>query len=375
MSTKFSDSGTDYGLLLDLEHGELGGDPTKAKTLLDVFRSRPSLMSWMLWTGCIWRSGTDCYSRLYQCCFVVARLCLVYGMIGFAVLASNAVAAAEAVTFVAISILFLSAVPAQILNQYRLSSHDTVITAEGSVVDRCVAIVSYFVGASVFTIAYMLMAEILLLNGQPPSDWPFPIILVVTRLYIVAYMAFNLLILLIDAHVAALAVDQLAARVQDHTIDMGALAAVREDVRSRSERWKWVNTIVIVPCLAAIVGIVLVMFFLESTHTSAQWVVFWTAIIMSFMREVMYLGIAFWFVATVNGKADTLTVALSRHVWCSGSNCVPDVGRLSVYASSLSEPIAFKLLLRRISWADVTVNVISVSVALLVGLVKYLAGV
>lgn len=87
------------------------------------------------------------------------------------------------------------------------------------------------------------------------------------------------------------------------------------------------------------------------------------------------MAIAFWYVAKANGKADELTVQLSRTIWCPSENWVPDMGRLSVYASSLSEPITYKLLLRRISWADVTINLVSVSVALLVGIVKYLLGV
>jgi hypothetical protein len=53
---------------------------------------------------------------------------------------------------------------------------------------------------------------------------------------------------------------------------------------------------------------------------------------------------------------------------------VPDVERLSVHASSVSEPISFTLLYRRVGWRDVALNSVGFGFSLLVGFVKYAVG-
>lgn len=149
---------------------------------------------------------------------------------------------------------------------------------------------------------------------------------------------------------------------------MTSLTAVREDVHSRSERSKWVTVIFKVPCLTSLAATVLTIFFVGDRHHHIKpiYVVFHIGMLLLTLKEVLFTG-------SRSGSWPRPTPRQTSSQSPSGSRD-PTACLTWVYVSSLSDPITFKLLLQCISWADVTVNALSVSVALLVALVKYLAG-
>lgn len=274
---------------------------------------------------------------------------------------------AAAILMFSFFLTYASVIPGQYYNQYRIRD-EYVGKNDDKVLDECIRITTYFVVVSSVLILYLVLSGIAF---HAPAIY---IVACFVQFYLLAYLAFNLLILLIDVQVASLAVDGLFIRCKDKTLDLGTLVLVRENIHGRVSRSKWVTGVVLFPCVGAILSIILIIFALGKNNYGTYNIVFGIANMFVFVKEVLFVAIAFWHVARVNGKADELTVALSKSLWCPGPNCVPDVGRLSVYASSLSEPISYKLLFRRISWSDVAVNALSVSVTLIVGVVKYLVG-
>lgn len=82
------------------------------------------------------------------------------------------------------------------------------------------------------------------------------------------------------------------------------------------------------------------------------------------------MAVAFWYVAVVNGKADALTRKLGNVKPDIESVNVKDINRLCMHASSMSDPISFQLLFKRLSWQNVTASAIGLVVSLLIGIIK-----
>jgi hypothetical protein len=150
---------------------------------------------------------------------------------------------------------------------------------------------------------------------------------------------------------------------------------VREDIHRRDNAGKWAADIIIVPCGASVLAIAMVLYNLE-LGTGAYDVKAGVALILLLLKEFFFLAIAFWYVAKVNGKADALTVKLSKALWRpEEGHLLPDVERLSIYASSVAEPISYTLLFKRVNWNDVLFSGGSFALTIIVGIVKNLLGV
>jgi hypothetical protein len=132
----------------------------------------------------------------------------------------------------------------------------------------------------------------------------------------------------------------------------------------------WVTNVILLPCIASLISMLIIVFLLDNSHLGPFDTFATVAMLLVFVKDITFVAIALWYVAEVNGKADTLTVKLSRTEW--GPSV--DVTRLSVHASSVSEPISFTLLYRRVGWRDVALNTAGFGFSLLVGFVKCAVG-
>lgn len=138
----------------------------------------------------------------------------------------------------------------------------------------------------------------------------------------------------------------------------------------------WLTTDLLpLPCVGSLVCVILLLFWVDTgKYSTTSDLLSSIGRMLEFTGQVLFVAIALWYVAEANGTADELTVKLSRTVWSPGADCVPDVARLSVHASSVSEPISFTLLYRRVGWRDVALNTAGFGFSLLVGFVKYAVG-
>jgi hypothetical protein len=251
--------------------------------------------------------------------------------------------------------------------------NSNVGTAEAMVVGKSLRVAGYFSIAAAVPVLFLAIAVGMAYRGD--VYYVYLIFFAIAQLLVVGYLAFCLLLLLIDAQVMTLAVEDLINRCESKTIDIMALAAVREDVRARVQSGRLATDLVLLPCIGSLVSVILVLFWVDSgKYYSTYDLLSSIGRLLVFTKEVLFVAIALWYVAEANGKADELTIRLSRTVWSPGADCVPDVARLSVHASSVSEPISFALLHRRVGWRDVALNSVGFGFSLLVGFVKYAVG-
>jgi hypothetical protein len=266
---------------------------------------------------------------------------------------------------------FISVIPGQYYNQLRLHQPSTLLDA--TVLDECIRITTYFATFSVCVVFIAAVTGSMVATELQDTAVVVPLY-AVSELTIVMYLSFNLLILLMDVKVSSLEVDQLMILCDKKALTLEKFNAARDDIHRRVNSGKWATDIIIVPCIASGLMIVLLIYYIEEYSSKYNDVALFVAVICLLSKELVFVAIAFWYVAKINGKADELTVKLSRTIWAPSVDYVPDIERLSLYASSVMEPISYMLLFRRLSWQNVAVSAASFGITALVGIVKYLAG-
>jgi hypothetical protein len=127
--------------------------------------------------------------------------------------------------------------------------------------------------------------------------------------------------------------------------------------------------------MASVVAIAVVIFFLD-LQTGVNAIFIGVALVFLLMKELFFVTIAFWYVAQVNGRADTLTVLLSKAIWQPSGEyaSMVDLQRVSMHASSVSEPISFTLLFKRVSYENVAFGALSLALTILVGVLEEITG-
>ena len=184
------------------------------------------------------------------------------------------------------------------------------------------------------------------------------------EIFICAYLAFNLFLLLMDLKVSSLLLDQLFLLVDSKEITMEKFDLVRTDIHRRVQESKLVTDLILIPCLLCGLSIVLVVF---ANNVGAE---AFTALLLFQIKEFFFVLVAFWYVADVNEKADELTRKLSAKIWNPASVTVQDLQRLSTHASAVSNPISFTLLFERLNRYKVFLSIFTYFVTLVAGLIK-----
>ena len=299
----------------------------------------------------------------------------------------------------AIVIRTLSVLPAQHMNHHRLhrpaNKHDIQVLNEST----NIALIFGLLSTSTTFAATVLMA----LGTQPIYAASF-----FTEFFLGAVLSFNMLFLILDIKASSLMLDELHLLVDKKQLTLDKFASVRQEIHSRVKESLWACDLIIVPCLASIGAIlVLILFFLDRTsNTKVQCET--VAFIAYMLKELFFVAIAFWYVAKVNARADELTVKLSRSMWGEYKNkhfvtdegttnttthvaitntigeeeeesettCLLDtvqmidMHRVSIHASSISEPISFTLLFKRVSWQNVALSAAGVCTTVIIALIR-----
>jgi hypothetical protein len=290
----------------------------------------------------------------------------------------------------------MSVLPAHYVNNQRMQrcgcELDKVVAPE------CIKISTYFGLACLLTV--VLSTAVLGAGGPHQLDYFSNLItLAFLQLLMTQYLTVNLFFLLLDAKVSAQLVDQLIQRAADQTLTTAALDAVREEIHSRVRNARWATDLIVAPCIASVLTIVLLIFHMYHyvRFLSSAWII-------ALIKELMFLFVAFWYVSIVNEKANLLTRKLSTAVWLptilyqhnsgpSGSAgntaeaqaelehhpagaidktsvMLCELQRLTLCVSCMNDPISFKLLWKRVSWQNVALSAAGLCLTVSVGIVR-----
>ena len=151
----------------------------------------------------------------------------------------------------------------------------------------------------------------------------------------------------------------------------------RSDIHRRVDNSKWTTDIILAPCLASVICILVLLF-----HADRKLIFLTTAWVVAMTKEFIFICIAFTYVAHVNAQADTLRTKLSKNVWLAsayldasvnvadsvkGSELINEIQRLTMCVSCFAEPISFTLLFKRVSWANVFMAAAGFAITLVLG--------
>jgi len=303
----------------------------------------------------------------------------------------------------------VSVVIVQYLNQCRIQkpahAHEILVVEESAKI------------AGIYGLMVLLtnvISTILLAFSSVPVNAGFQ----VTEYFLGTYLTFNLFFLIVDVKASSVLLDQLHLLADSKTLRMEGFLSAKNDIRRRVKESRWACDLVFVPCVASAAGIlVLIIYFLDTPAVPPAVKIEASAFVCILLKELLFVMVAFWYVAKVNGRADELTIKLSRNIWGpsepllhsrdttdtemvhnsamldSNGNVlsnrkmytqpsvinVPvenevvygtDIQRLSIHASSISEPISFTLLFKRVSWRNVAVSTVGFIVAIFIAVIK-----
>lgn len=267
----------------------------------------------------------------------------------------------------------LSVLPAQYLNQCRLlhSAHHL----DASVIEDSIRIAEYFCLGCLGTVIASVI--VLCASGEVASELYANIVLLsLAQTLVTMYLSFNLLFLMIDLKVSSILIDRLTVLADSRNLTLEQFDLMRKDIHSRLQNSKWTTDIIVAPCIASVFTILVLLFHTgrELHYMTAAWVIAMT-------KELLFISVAFAYVAHVNAQADTLTKKLSKGAWIpmmyfannnigdsiKSSDLLHDMQRLTMCVSSFAEPISFTLLFKRVSWYNVVVGAAGFVVALILG--------
>jgi hypothetical protein len=363
-----------------------------------ALESVPGVTTFLKWTASYWPhdnvSGSE--RHFNRSVYIFARTAMVIWSIlivtalGADLTLRNTIPALITVT---VFLDIMSVLPAHYINNQRMQrcgcELDKVVAPE------CIRISTYFGLACLATV--ILSTAILSAGGTNQLDYYSNLItLAFLQILMTQYLTVNLFFLLLDAKVSAQLVDQLTQRAADQTLTTAALDAAREEIHSRVRNARWATDLIVAPCIASVLTIVLLIFHMyrDVRFLCSAWIVALT-------KELTFLFVAFWYVSIVNEKANLLTRKLSTAVWLptilyqhnSGSAgntaeaqaelehytagaidktsvMLRELQRLTLCVSCMNDPISFKLLWKRVSWQNVALSAAGLCLTVSIGIVR-----
>ena len=219
-----------------------------------------------------------------------------------------------------------------------------------------------------------------------------------------AYLSFNLFFLILDVKASSVLLDQLHLLADDKSLTLDVFVSSKADIHDRVKESRCASDLLVIPCIASAAGILVVTIYFLNTPAPPGQKIEASAFVCALLKELLFVVVAFWYVAKVNARADELTIKLSRSMWgtsspaatdiCSANSTghalshrksrvctikenpengtvqTSDIHRLSIHASCATEPISFTLLFKRVSWKNVAVSAVSFILAILIAIVK-----
>jgi putative effector of murein hydrolase LrgA (UPF0299 family) len=380
-------------------------DASHRKTYQQCIRANPRVLRFMQATGNYWPEDSDLedkmWTTIHRCFFILVRIVLI-GAVGYSLYYFTTEVSHQNIIGATITFTFfldiVSVLPTQYLNQIRLQ-HEA-ITHDCAAFSVSTGLSEKFLALGVFII---LVAITCGAQFHPKFIEVFG--LTISEISVVFYLTFNLWFLVLDLKVSGDLVDELMLAAKERRLSMVMFNEVRSNIHRRVQESKWVSDFILLPCVASVVAIVVMIFHLNQKWSTLSYVIGWTSVLI---KEMIFIGIAFCFVATVNGKADALTEELSSEIWADGASNMEsttlnpaavtastaaaaaieqqqqqmpllknitvqsDIERLTMCVSSLTKPISFTLLFKRVSWTNVLVSATGLALTVSIGLVRSL---
>lgn len=254
-------------------------------------------------------------------------------------------------------------IPAQYNNQQRSQELSDAHEQNGLGIDSAARVSRVFGLFSSFTVLVQFVVFTSLYNGHP-IQFVYSFVLaadIVTAMY----LTYNLFFLLLDVNVSKQLVDQMYISADSKKLTLKQFCAARNEIHRRVDLSTWTTNIVIIPCLASMVAMLLILFSrIPALNTSS--------FVVSLLKEYFFVAVAFYYVAQVNERADGLTVKLSDAEWYPDVESLhsADAQRISVHMSSVSRPISFTLLFKRINWQNVVVSSGGFAISLFISILR-----
>ena len=277
---------------------------------------------------------------------------------------------------VIIAVDILSLLPAQYFNQRRLQQKSRI--QDSLVLDASASVAVRFGIVYLLTLALIIALALVMLVRRGEGTLMShvgDIAVTLGQFSLSAYLTFNLLLLLMDLNVSAVLIDQLSILADKKLLTLDKFHFVRQEISRRVTESRWVTDIIIFPCVVSVIGLILIMYFVNSIDPLIA--VAWVFVLI---KELLFVSVVFWFVTQVNGRADTLTEKLSAARWSSSKgkgdsvNTDLELERLSLCSSAVVKPIAFSLMFRRLNWNNVAYSAAGLSLSLVAMFIKSLVG-
>lgn len=290
-------------------------------------------------------------------------------------------------TIIAVLISIVAVLPAQWNNQSRLCQSARI--QDASVIDESTKLAARYFMVSMFT-ATLFVIFFCIIDTLDQISIPLIVVLFVGLYALSGYLSFNLLMLLTDLKVSSLLLDQLFILADCRALSLEKFNLVRDDIRRRVNGSRWASDFILVPCIVSAVVIAVVF---QTKDIRAY------NLALLLVKELLFVAVAFWYVAKVNERADELTKKLSGSMWrCDlevglsrgvgrdlGSisdidsissageasvALISDTERLTVCSTALADPISFTLLFRRLSLPNILVSFAGFAASIVAGLLR-----
>lgn len=346
----------------------MSADYETGETLQSCFQRNQNGFLFIQYTGnylpeCSW-SSASVTERAQKCYYIFNRISLAVLFVVYFVTLVTFGGQSE-FTVLAIATVCLdtvSVIPAHAINQNRMlqpaRGQDASVIDESTKIAVCHGIV--FVITTVFFIV-----NFVLLNPVNSFSAPLLAVLLIGELSLSGYLAYNLLMLIMDLKVSSLLLDQLFLLAENKSLTLEKFNLARNDIHRRVAVSKWASDFILVPCISSTIVLIVIC-------TSSDLRAFNVALLL--IKEIQFVGVAFWYVAKVNEKADLLTRKLCATMWKTDCErdiqCVTDTERLSICSTCLAEPISFTLLFKRLSLQNVALTFVGFAASVVGGLIK-----
>jgi len=350
----------------------------------------------LILTGSYWVGDNSCRSRLNPINWtnMLIRVLLCIGSAYMLFQLATDIMVDEEYPIVLTTVFFfsiVSVIPAQYFNLLRMA-REPFNFEDSAVRSECINISLFF---GLISFVPLLVGLIFGTLGSP-----LLLVLIVLAMLVLLYLMSSLFFLMVDLRVSLLLLDQLHTLADARMLTVETYHMVRDEVNRRATASKIASDFILIPCIFSVVGIVFTVLNLDQGNLGVFDSV---GVILGLSKELFFTAFSFYYVAKVNARADELTVKLGKGFWGTYNSTeqsthgisifksidintatsrafstenvqIADLHRLSMHASSVSDPISFTLIFKRVSWQNVAVSALSLSVTIMVGVIKSIVG-
>jgi hypothetical protein len=367
-------------------------------TLMDLSKKRFWLRMFFIATANYWPHESNCIAILSKIHILFTRFALLVsaGTVGWSLIFSiqesfnDKAFNLSTPVFGALLVATISVMLAQYCNRNRI--HAPLSKEEVAVTDTCLQSTFLFAVFALLTVT----CGIIMSGVSVDSSLSYTLI----HFYVALVLSSTMFYFMLDLHSSSAILDHLLYLADKQLLTMEVFREGRASIRNKVRASRLASDFIIVPCIASAIGIVFIVLDLErqmTTHSDddyhAQVPVLFSSYILVLLKELIYLFVAFWYVARVNEAADQLTLKLSEGWWYGCSQAIntntstdkdedkdipllrtaqhsTQIAVLFMHASSVSDPISYNLLFKRVSKQNVAVSLLGFGVTILAGVIK-----